>query len=315
MFSVVTIVYFMNYAKVIHDSWQLVIHTPKLLWIAFIPSFVGVLVFMLEVLWQLYLYSTEFGLIESQLSLASVSSFLGFLLEKDLMFWMLLLLAFVIFFAFIVPSWLQGTLILSIRERFSFPKKELVLRQKSVESCSCFFRIFEFHALLAPFEFVSIAFFVATFYRYFHDSLFKILFPLVFFHLCLSMLVQIFFAFCPYFIVVKNLGLVPSLKKSMALVFINFGTTLAIILLMFLVNFRVIINVFVILVVPIGIVAAFTYASSFAITLSIIAGVLMLALAAYLTAILEVFSTAVWERTFYVLDEKTKRDSTVSGEI
>ena len=294
----------MNYAKVIHDSWQLVTHTPKLMWLAFVPSFVAVLVFMLEVLWQLYLYSTEFGLIQSHLSLETVSDFLGVLIEKDLMFWMLLALAFVVFFAFVVPSWLKGTLILSIHKKFNTPEREISLRQKSVDACSYFFRIFELQAILSPFEFVSIAFFVATFYRYFHDGLFDILLPLILFHLCLSMLIQIFFAFCPYFIVVKDLGLSESMKKSMSLVFVNLGATLAIILLMFLVNFRVIVNVIVILGVPIGIVAAFTYASSFAITVSIIAGFLMLALAAYLTAILEVFSIAVWERTFHSLHEK-----------
>lgn len=299
----------MNYAKVIHDSWQMVLHTPKLLWLAFVPSFVGVMVFMLEVLWQLYLYSSEFGLIESHLSFDDISSFFGFLLEKDLMFWMLLLVAFILFFVFIVPSWLKGTLILSIRERFKLPDKNISLRKKTLGGCSFFFRIFELNALLSPFEFVSIAFFVATFYRYFHDSLFQIFVPLLVVHLFLSLLIQVFFAFAPYYIVEKDMELMQSIKKSLALVFMNLGATLVIILLMFLVNFRVIINVIVIMGVPIGIVAAFTYASSFAITLSIIAGVLMLALAAYLTAILEVFSIAVWERTFHVLDEKDREDS------
>ena len=304
----------MNYAKIIHDSWQLVTHTPKLMWIAFVPSFVAVLVFMLEVLWQLYLYSTEFGIIDSHLSLENVGTFFQILLEKDLMFWTLLALAFVIFFAFVVPSWLKGTLILSVHKKFTIPEKEISLRKKSLDACSYFFRIFELQAILSPFEFVSIAFFVATFYRYFHDSLFNILVPLIIFHLLLSLVIQLFFAFCPYYIVVKDLGLAASMKKSMSLVFMNLGTTLAVILLMFLVNFRVIVNVVVILGVPIGIVAAFAYASSFAIILSIIVGFLMLALAAYLTAILEVFSTAVWERTFYTLNGKLEEQDLVSTE-
>jgi hypothetical protein len=68
---------------------------------------------------------------------------------------------------------------------------------------------------------------------------------------------------------------------------------------MFLVNIRVIINVIIILLVPIGIFAAFTYFNnSLILILSIILGVMLLAFTAYLTAIIEVFSTAVWTESF-----------------
>ncbi len=295
----------MNYSKVIHLAWQLVNTQPKLKWFAFIPSFVAVLVFVLEVLWQLYLYFSEFGVIDSHINIESIKSTYAFLMEKSLIFWVILTVIFILFFTFIMPSWIRGTLILGIQHAFEKEDTYLSIRQKMIESSNYFFRIFELHALLSPFQYLSIALFVATFYRYYHDSLFTLLVPLLIVHVIISTIIQILFAFTPYFIVEEDATLGEGLKKSIGLVFLNFGTTLAIIFLMFLVNFRVIVNVFVILGVPIVILGSFSYfASSFALTISIIIGIALISLAAYLTAIIEVFSTAVWERAFATLRHK-----------
>ncbi len=292
----------MNYSKVIRESWQLVVNLPKLKWFAFVPSFVAVLIFILEILWQIYMYSSEFGFIESDFSFEAVGSVFSFLLEKNLMFWTILGVFFIVFFAFVVPSWLRGVLILSVRHNFDNPDRYCSLRRKSVDACSYFFRLFELNAILAPFEFVSIAFFVATFYRYFHENLFQFLLPLIVLHLIIAFFIQVFFAFVSYFVVIEDLGLSQGLKKSIGLVFMNLGATLSVILLMFFVNFRVIVNVIVILGVPIAILAVFSYfAFSFAVTLSVVLAITMVSFAAYLTSILEVFSTAVWERTFAAL--------------
>lgn len=81
---------------------------------------------------------------------------------------------------------------------------------------------------------------------------------------------------------------------------------MSIILLMVLVNFRIIVNVLVVLGVPLGILFVASYFAtsswfSFAVGTVIIIGVVLLGLSAYLTAIVEVFSTAVWERAFTAL--------------
>ena len=115
-------------------------------------------------------------------------------------------------------------------------------------------------------------------------------------------------SFAPYFIVCEKKTLSTAIKKSVSIVFLNFGKTMSIILLMFLVNFRILINVVIILGVPLGVLLAMTYfANSVATVLSVLVGIALLGFAAYLTAIVEVFSTAVWTRTFFEMREQQKK--------
>ena len=80
---------------------------------------------------------------------------------------------------------------------------------------------------------------------------------------------------------------------------------------MFLVNFRMVLNVVVVLGVPIAMLAAFTiFATHTAIILSLIFGLVLVSLAAYLTAIMAVFMTTVWALSFEIL--KAEHDQIIA---
>lgn len=289
----------MRYAQIIHDSWELTTNNTKLKWLVFVPSFVAVTVFVLEVSWQLYLYLGEFKVIDSHLSLTSLAPFFDFLVQNNLIGWFIFIVLFMLFFAFVVPSWVLGALLLGIKQKLKFPEKYCSIREKLVSAYDYFFLLFEFHAISGIFSLWSIALFTATFYRYFHDSLFRLLWPLLLVYTIFAFFVTLFLSFAPYFIVCEKQSLSQSIKKSIGLVFMNFGQTVSIMLLMLLVNFRVILNMVIILLVPIGIFAAFSYfTNSFILIFLVILGIGLLGLTAYLTAILEVFSAAVWTDSF-----------------
>lgn len=290
----------MRYAQIIHDSWELTTDNPKLKWLVFVPSFVAVIVFVVEVSWQLYLYLGEFKLIDSHFTLESLGPILNFLVENNLVGWFIFALIFILFFAFVVPSWVLAALILGIKQKINLPEKYCSVKQKLVSAYDHFFQLFEFHAISGLFSLWSIALFTATFYRYFHDSLFQLLWPVLLVYTIFAFFVSVFLSFTPYFIVCEKEPLTAAMKKSMGLVFLNFGRTMSIMLLMLLVNFRVLLNMIIVLLVPVGIFAAFTYfTNSFILLLSVIIGIGLLALTAYLTAILEVFSTTVWTESFF----------------
>ncbi len=297
----------MNYGKVIRDAWELTTTTKKLTWFAFIPSFVAVLVFVVEIAWQYSLLSEEFGWAEQGSTFHRIGDVWHALADKGMIGWGLFLTFFVIIVAFVFPAWVQSTLILSMRQKFTIPDRKLSLRQKFLEGFGYFFRLFEYHAVLTPFQFMTIIFYGITFYRYYHGDIFSsILLPGLIVYSILSTFLNIFFAYTPFYVVCENHSFGESVKKSIGLVFLNFGTTLGLILLMFLVNIRVIINVIVVIGVPIGILAAASYFASsawfgVAVGLAVIMGIGVLALAAYLTAVLEVFSIGFWERGFTAL--------------
>jgi hypothetical protein len=297
----------MNYGQVIRDAWNLTTTTKKLTWFAFIPSFVAVIVFVVEVAWQYSLFSEEFGWVEHGATFQRIGGVWHVLADKGLIGWGIFFTFFVILVAFVFPAWVQSTLILSMRQKFAYPEKKLSLRQKFIEGFSYFFRLFEYHAVLVPFQFMTIVFYGITFYRYYHGDLFSSIFlPALIVYSIISMFINLFFAYTPFYMVCENHSFGNSIKKSIGLVFLNFGKTLGLILLMFFVNIRVVINVIVVVGVPIGVLAAASYFASsawfgVAVALAVILGIGLLALAAYLTAVLEVFSIGFWERGFTTL--------------
>ncbi len=297
----------MRYAQIIQDSWELTTDNPKLKWLVFVPSFVAVIVFVAEVSWQLYLYLGEFKIIDSHFTIESIRTIVNFLAQNHLLGWFIFVLIFILFFAFVVPSWVLGALILGIKQKIIFPQKYCSIKQKLVSAYDYFFQLFEFHAISGLFSLWSIALFTATFYRYFHDSLFKLLWPFLVIYTIFAFFISVFLSFTPYFIVCEKEPLTSAIKKSIGLVFLNFGRTISIMLLMLLVNFRVLLNMIIVLLVPIGIFAAFTYfTNSLILGFSVIIGIGLLAITAYLTAILEVFSTTVWIESFFQMRSAQK---------
>ncbi len=316
----------MKYSKVLHEAWDFASSHKKLVWFAFLPSFVTVLIFVAESSWQGFMLFEEFGKIKHGTVYKGVGSFFEFVSQHHLWTWFVLLLFVVFLFSFVFPALIQAGIILSIRQNFINPAKRISLRQKIIEGTNYFFKMFEFHAIVSPFSFLSLLFYFLAFYRYSHGDTSNFLFKVLMAMTIIAIPVNFFLAYTPFYIVCEKEDLSTSLKKSIGLAFLNFGKTIGLILLMVLVNIRVIINVLVVFGVPAGIVYLTTIfaKSDWLYTLSvsggIIAGVFALGLAAYLTAILEVFSLGFWERAFTDLvkaqkelafDEENIEDETI----
>ncbi len=295
----------MKYAEVIHDAWEMTQESSKLKWFVFVPSVAAVILFIVEITWQIFWLSEEFGILHANFSISMIGNFFNFLSTHHLILWIVLLIFFVTFFAFFVPAWVSATLLLGIRHKFQTPEKYFSIRQKIISGFEYFFPLFEFNALMAPFRFLTISFFAVTMYRFYHGIIFDFMFPVIIVYSFVALLIHLFLSFCPYLIVYEKQPVGIAIKKSIALVFLNFTRTLAVLLLMLFVNLRVILNVVVILGVPFGILFAISYfANIFAIFVAVVLSIAAILFAAYLTAIVEVFATAVWERTFTTLREQ-----------
>ncbi|MCF7906118.1 hypothetical protein K9L63_02950 [Candidatus Gracilibacteria bacterium] len=302
----------MRCAEFIRQAWNLTVASPKLKWFVFIPSFVAVIVFVAEIGWQVGLLSEELGFIREHFVWSTIGTSVGFLSKHHLLGWALFLGIFVLLFEFVLQSWILATLILSVRQKFIEPEKYLSLRQKMIEGSRHFFKLFEFHAIFSPFAFMTIVLFTGTMFRYYHGEIFSsIILPILLVYVVLAFLVNIFTSFCPYYMVCERCGVGESVRKSIGLVFLNFGTTMTIILVMFLVNFRIIINVLVVLGVPLGMIFLASYFATsswlgLAMGVGVLIALVLLMFTAVLTAVVEVFSTAVWERAFTHLRVRQK---------
>ncbi len=305
----------MRYVQVIHDAWDLTTRSPKLKWFVFIPAFASVVAFIAESAWQIFMFSAEFGILEHDSAFGALKEAFFFVQNNGLLMWTILFTVFILLFEFLLPAWITSTLILSIRHEFATPEKPLSLRHKMIEGFRCFFPVFEINAILSPFAFVTIGLFTATMYRFYHGGLFGALLPIILIYSAIALTLNVFLSYTHYFVICEEESVKKSIKKSVAMVFLFFGRTMMVIMLMILVNIRILVNVIVILGVPLGIIATLSYFASsewftFAMILASILGFALTALAAYLTAIIEVFSTAVWVRTFYTLREDEKKFQT-----
>jgi len=299
----------MLYGQIIKDSWHLTVENPRIKWLVLIPSFFGVLIFTIEIAWQLYLYADKYDMMEITAT-EGYGMMLDFVTVNSLWGASIIAVLLIAIFMFIVPLWIQGTLILCVRHKLISPDVPFFLRSKMLKGIEYFFPFFKFEAATAIFSLLSIAFFAASIHRYF-GSLFELIWPVIVVYALVAMVVNLFLSFAPFYIVTQNLTTGEAIKKSAALVFTHLGETITIMLLMFLVNFRMVLNVIVVLGVPIAVLAAFTFfTTSTAIILSIIFGFILVGLAAYLTAIMAVFTTTVWALSFEVL--KAEHDKIIA---
>lgn len=294
----------MVYANLLADAWSLTRHTPKLVWCIFFPSLAGVFVFLVEAIWQYYLLAHEFGQIDSASGWAYLQLVVDFIMDSGLVGWTIFAALFVIFFNFLIPTWVQGSLILSVKFRAENPTAKFSIRKKIIEGFDYFGPLLELRGALLVFDFMTIGMTVVSFYRYTHDLLpWQHLWPVVVTYYGIAAVVQVFTSFSSFYMVAEDCGFGRAIKKSASLVFMHFTETLWLVLMMALVNLRVIVNAVVVLGVPSGLIFLATSLSGstwhqFFLWLGILLGVFLIGASAYLTAVLEVFSTSFWERSF-----------------
>ena len=296
----------MNYTAIIKDAWQMTLESPKIKWLIFVPSFMAVLIFVLEMGWQISLYLAKLDVIGDFISLESIRRLIGFLAENGLIGISIVAVVVILLFMFVIPPWITGTIILCIRQKCWHPEKQIHNRQKLVQGLGHFFPLFEFNAATSIFSLIPILLFTATFFRFF-DTWFEFAWPVIAVYSIIALFINLFISFTPYYIVTEKMKVVEAIKRSFALVFLNFGATLMIFLLMLLVNLRILLNVAVVVGVPLAIVAAFVLTKSSTIfMLTMLIGTALMCFTAYVSAIVTIFSTGVWYLSFEILKQRQK---------
>ncbi|MCP4523539.1 MAG: hypothetical protein GY828_04945 [Candidatus Gracilibacteria bacterium] len=175
-----------------------------------------------------------------------------------------------------------------------------------------FFPIFEYNNIFSEFKFISIinAFlFTIRFIGVQHLQILLIVFSVL---LLFSIILNILFAYSKYFIVLENQGVFSAVGKSAKVALLNLKVTIKLYILMFILNIRVILNFVIFLIFPIIISATVLYITSqifLIVTLSILTILFILAIyiLGYLSAVLEVFKTAIWYNAYKIGREKIKK--------
>jgi hypothetical protein len=306
----------MRYVHILAEAWELTTLTKKLTWFIFAPSVAFIIMFIVQISWQYSLFGEEFGWIEHGTTNEFIGDSVSAIHGSGMLWLVITLIAIGALLLFVLKPWIEATLMLSVEQRFSFPKKRYSLRKQISKGHKHFIHLLEYHALLAPFAPLSLILYTISFYRYTHgsDTFYTIFLPILIVLGVLSIFVHFFLIFMPFYLVCDKQELFKALTNSMGLVFRHFGKTTTLFLVMMLVSLRIIVNVIVIVGVPVGLISIATYfaTSTYYSLFLIFAGILALILivgAGYLTAVLEVFSTSFWYRAFQLFKSLDEADA------
>ncbi len=174
-----------------------------------------------------------------------------------------------------------------------------------------FLPVFEYDQMFSKFRFLSILNFYLFTIRlvwteYIQATTYVYLVVLLF-----SMIINIFFSYSKFEIVLWNKKVFSSIGSSATITILNLKTTVKLYFLIFILNFRVIFNFLILLLFPFLIAFAIWFISSqifLWITIVILAILFtaLIAIISYLSAVLEVFTTSLWYFAWKHWKEKLK---------
>jgi len=175
-----------------------------------------------------------------------------------------------------------------------------------------FFPIFEYNNLFSEFKFISIINWFLFSIRFIWVKYIDVLIIVFTIILLISIIINILFVYSKYLIVLENEKIFTAVWKSTKIAILNIRNTSKLYLLMFILNVRVILNFLIFLTFPIIISATIIYITSqvfLIVTLTILTLLFILAIYIlwYLTAVLDVFKTAIWYYAYKKWIEKVKK--------
>lgn len=295
----------MSYRQIIKTAWQFVSHQKGLVWFGVVPSFFSTLVGSCFLVYQFLAFraSPFFG--NQSFDFDQIINPLIQIVEKHpssiLLFLVIALLIGLGFF--ILPPLCEGGIIgltaATYREQQVSPKDGIAI------GTHYFLRLFEYRLFTSTFGLVEFFLIFSIGLRNFGLTTWLIIiFSILFF---VAFLLSFLLIYTQNFIVLKNCSLIQAFTESAKLVLRNFEKTFLIWLLILLISVRVIINIFLVFLIPafVAFVANFligTFAFGLGIAIAALVGFLVIAFAAYLAGILHVFTTATWTLTFLSID-------------
>ncbi|MFH0776104.1 MAG: hypothetical protein V1936_00625 [Patescibacteria group bacterium] len=298
----------MKCSEVISAAWSLTNAKKGLVWFGVVPTFFTMLVGLGYLSYQFLAFeiSPFFG--NKHFDFGKISTLtLDFAKDHSTISILLVIIAvLVVIFYFLVPPLCEGGLI-GLIAAFHKKKEGVEIRDGIVIGFHHYFKMFEFGMFVSSFSFIEFLTIGSLTVRHLGAPTWVfILLGIIF---VVSFLMGFLFIYSQNFIVLENRELMGAFGGSAKLVVSNFGQTLLMWFLMLLISIRVLINVVLIFLIPlfVAFVANF-FVSKVALTLGIIlailAGLVVICIAAYLGGVLHVFTTASWTLTFLELDHQ-----------
>lgn len=300
--------------EIIGEAWEFTQSNKKLiLWYAFLPSLLTTLVGIVYVAYQ-YVFlinSPAFG-VEEGFLLRFVSSVVALIqsnFSSTLPF--LIAAAVIVVLYILIPSLCEGAIIQLIARKRN--RQKIRTRDGLRYGIMSFLPLFEYSWLTRTFSIFSIVTWSTFLIRGLGWEGFQTFSPLLILLALVGIVMTLFFTYTEFFIVIDDRRVIESITKSSVLVITHLEETILLSILMLIISLRIVIQILFVLLIPaVMITIAYVLASStlptFALGLAAIVGLVLLYIAAYLSATIHVFAASVWTFTFLDLTAQ-KSDS------
>lgn len=295
----------MDYRKLIAESWTYTqSHKKLIIWFGFLPALFTTTVGVGYIIYQFFAFKKSFLFDDAEHSLFHdvITTIWAFVTEH--VSWTVPLVIIAIIFTVIYllfPTLAKASAIQTIARNRHGQKAGVGTGLR--HGIMSFLPLFEYHLLIKTFAFFSILIEVSFVLRNLGPVIFKMLLPAFIIMMFLSFLLMVLFTYTDFYIVIDDLGVFQSMKKSAKLVITHWKHTFLITLLMLLIGVRIIIQAILVFLVPVLIILITGYIATIALPVTGvivggIVGLVALIVSAYINGIVDVFSYAVWTFTF-----------------
>ncbi len=290
--------------NIIQPAWNLIANDSKIKKFYFLPGLLSIIFLTLLLVYQfVYTYVVIFKQQEKALEVI-LDFFHSAYVTEVLITWAIFLLLYIV----IIPIF-EGWLISYIDKK----------NQNSMESSYDFvwawlyrfLPMFEYSNSTSQFKIISLLnlyLFSIRFTWLEYIALDNIIFIIL---LVIWIIINIMFSYSKYIIVLENKKAMESMWKSTKITILNITTTIKLYFWMFILNLRVVINFLVFLLFPVLFAFAITYITSkiFLVLSIIVLSILFwwfILFLGYLTAVLDIFTTAIWYYAYQTWKTKVK---------
>lgn len=295
----------MKYKERIYEAWQFTQNNKKMIiWYGFLPAILTTLVGILYVLYQIMAFKASplFDDDPQSFLYVLVTTILNFVRNNFSLTLPLIIITLVLLIVYLLlPTLLNAAMIQVISRRKNGQKVSLPEGIKF--GMLRFLPLFEYSLIVRTFSFISISAEAAFILRNLGPDVFQTLLPLLLIIAVVALFLHIFLTFTEYYIVIDEEKVISSIAKSCTLVILNLQQTIMLVILMLIIGIRILIQIVLVIIIPLLLVTGFAYFASVSLpdyAFIILGGLsfIFLLFAAYLAAIVSVFSTAVWTFTF-----------------
>lgn len=294
--------------KIIGEAWEFTQNNRKLIiWYAFIPAVLTTLAGILYLLYQYYAFLTSPTLGGAQESVVFIVIRGVYEMVRDNLAGTvpLLIAAGIVGLLYIVvPSLCEGAIIqLIARKRNS---QSVRTRDGIRYGILSFLPLFEYSWLVRTFSIVGVSAWAAFITRNLGWSALETFSPILILYAIVGVILTLLFTYTEFFIVIDDRRVIESIAKSSVLVMTHLQETILLSLLMLIISIRILVQIVFVLLIPAVMLAiVYFFASTtvplVAIWVAIGVGLLLLYIAAYLSATIHVFAASVWTFTFLEL--------------